>query len=62
MSSEVQVSSLPFCDFCRAGSTKAEYDGKTHHGPWANMCRVHFATHGVGLGTGRGQRLILAEK
>ena len=36
----------------------ASYDGKTSMGPWANMCEDHFQSHGTGLGTGRGQRLI----
>lgn len=61
MSSEVKVAHLPNCDICRSeGSTKsAKYDGKTIMGPWANMCAPHFKQYGVGLGTGRGQRLVL---
>jgi len=51
---EVRVSSLPSCDFC--GNT-ARYDGKTHQGPWANMCPTCFKKYGVGLGLGRGQLL-----
>ncbi len=48
------------CDFCkRAGSLKrATVDGKTKHGPWAFMCDKHFKTEGVGLGIGKGQRLV----
>jgi len=53
---EVVVSKLPKCDFC---SATAQYDGKTRMGPWANMCPMHFRTYGVGLGLGRGQKLIL---
>jgi hypothetical protein len=56
MSTEVKVARIPKCDFC---SNPAVYDGKTIMGPWANMCGSHFSAHGVGLGTGRGQRLIL---
>lgn len=52
---QVKVSSLPKCDFC--GKT-AGYDGKTTHGPWANMCEDCFGQHGVGLGLGRGQKLV----
>lgn len=37
----------------------ARYDGATVHGPWAFMCEAHFTSDGIGLGTGRGQRLIL---
>ena len=65
MSTQVKVNSLPRCDFqaqlstpCRDGG-EAHYDGKTIHGPWAYMCEQHFTEFGVGLGTGRGQKLIL---
>jgi len=56
----VYVKELPVCDICKIEgcSEPAEYDGKTIYGPWANMCEEHFRLHGVGLGTGRGQRLI----
>lgn len=51
-----------FCDFCKpVRLIVAEVDGKTTHGPWANMCEEHFERHGVGLGLGRGQRLIYQE-
>lgn len=52
---EVAVSKLPKCDFC---SAVALYDGKTTMGPWANMCPRHFRTYGIGLGLGKGQKLI----
>lgn len=67
MSSQVTVASLPDCDICKHVSRptnrveKARYDGKTKEGPWANMCDRHFRQYGVGLGTGKGQRLVLAE-
>lgn len=56
----VVVSALKFCDFCRLDGTEtvAQYDAKTTLGPWANLCLAHFQWHGVGLGTGRGQKLI----
>ena len=44
---EVKVSSLPDCDICShekfitAMVEKAQYDGKTHAGPWAYMCDFH---------------------
>jgi hypothetical protein len=38
---------------------KALYDGRTNTGQWANMCQRCFDENGVGLGTGRGQRLYL---
>ncbi len=68
MSEQVTVASLPACDFCNqsgdrgehlVGQVDATYDGKTVHGPWANMCQSHFDLYGVGLGTGKGQRLVV---
>lgn len=57
MSTQVEVSKLPKCDVC--GGT-AHYDAKTTQGAWGYLCEEHFATMGVGLGTGRGQRLVVA--
>lgn len=57
MSTSVKVEELPSCDFC--GNT-AQYDAATKFGPWANMCESDFEVHGVGLGTGRGQKLEVA--
>lgn len=34
-------------------------DGKTRYGPWAIMCVACHEKHGVGLGTGRGQKYNL---
>lgn len=39
-------------------NVEAVYDGKTKEGPWAFMCEKCFKEHGVGLGTGRGQKLV----
>lgn len=68
MSTEVKVARIPDCDICKyvgppPGKPKqpAAYDGKTVEGPWANMCEFHFKQYGVGLGTGRGQKLVLKE-
>ena len=47
----------PTCDICRA--RPAAVDGKTVHGPWAYMCVPCFETLGVGLGLGKGQRLLI---
>jgi len=46
------------CDFC--GDT-AKYDGRTKLGPWAYMCQECFKRHGIGLGLGKGQRLIVVK-
>ncbi len=57
MSRSVKVRRLPLCDFCFGEDLcAARYDGKTKQGPWANMC------DGVGLGTGRGQKLLLTKE
>jgi hypothetical protein len=60
---KVNVSKLPFCDFCRSEnhSRKAKYDAKTKLGPWANMCEYHYLHYGIGLGLGKGQELIADE-
>lgn len=52
------------CDFCKMEGleVQAQFDGKTVHGPWAYMCNAHFGVMGIGLGTGRGQRLIVGER
>lgn len=56
MSESVIVGALPPCDFCGA---EACVDGKTYTGPWAMMCSRCWQDYGVGLGTGRGQKLEL---
>lgn len=55
----VRVDEIPPCSFKHAVYTEALYDGKIKRGPWAYMCQAHFDLHGVGLGLGKGQRLIL---
>ena len=66
MSTHVYVAELPPCDICKhegmlTSASTARYDGKTIFGPWANMCPEHFRSHGIGLGTGRGQELRVAD-
>ncbi len=60
---EVEVERLPACDICsqQGQHAKAHYDGKTLMGPWGYMCKPHFEALGVGLGLGRGQRLIVRD-
>jgi hypothetical protein len=48
----------PPCDLCEAPAT---VDGKTKMGPWAFMCDACHCTHGMGLGLGRGQKLVAAK-
>lgn len=64
MSDTAYVEKLPLCNFCQQQGKKvnAEYDGRTTSGQWANMCALDFAAFGVGLGTGKGQRLVVGEK
>lgn len=52
-----------YCQLCMAfnGVTDklATYDGRTTEGGrWAYMCDSHMISHGTGVGTGYGQRLI----
>jgi hypothetical protein len=59
---EVYVDDLPTCDIhaVNVGAPViATYDGRTTMGPWAYMCSSCFARFGVGLGLGKGQRLIV---
>lgn len=58
------ISEPKMCDICAQNgdpSVPAGFDAKTKAGPWANMCSTHFGLYGVGLGTGKGQRLVLEE-
>lgn len=50
---------IPLCDFCALHyeQVQAVYDGKTTMESWAYMCEDHFASHGVGLGKGLGQKI-----
>jgi hypothetical protein len=57
---EVRVAALPKCDLCVDG-TLAAYDARTKNGVWGWLCEEHFARRGVGLGVGKGQRLIVEE-
>ena len=55
---KVVVEVLPKCDFC--GET-AHYDGRTRTGQWGYMCLSCFGIHGIRLGLGSGQELVLKE-
>ena len=61
---QVEVSKLPQCDFCKQDPAvlyqEARYDFRTKMGPWAYGCREHFKQHGIKLGLGFGQELILS--
>lgn len=57
---EAVVPRLPGCNFCEA---TAQYDAVMKNGGgWAYYCEDHFTTESLrALGTGIGQRLILAD-
>lgn len=63
MGDSVEVVGNRYCDFCAQEGMQvlAIYDGATQLGPWANMCESHFRIIGVGLGTGKGQKLIYVQ-
>jgi len=61
MSTSTTISRPRKCDLC-SSDTEAKYDGKTIFGAWGYMCQSHFEQYGVGLGTGRGQELIVEEE
>ena len=47
------------CDVCgEPFDNKDFYDAKTRLGPWGMLCVACFRKHGVGLGTGMGQRYM----
>ena len=53
---------IPQCDIHlhvhRTPGVPATVDGATRSGRWAYMCEDCFREHGVGLGIGRGSRLL----
>lgn len=58
------ISEPKMCDICTQNgdpNVPAGFDAKTKMGPWANMCSTHYGLYGIGLGTGKGQRLVLEE-
>ena len=51
------LTTRPQCDLCQ--SRPAAIDGATNTGPWGYMCIPCHEVHGVGLGLGKGQRLLI---
>jgi hypothetical protein len=60
MSVTTIVDRRPQCDMCR--KAEAQFDAKTIVGSWAYMCLPCYKVYGIGLGTGKGQRLYLASE
>ena len=46
------------CDICGEELSKTIIDGMTANGSWAVMCPKCHKIHGVGLGTGKGQKYV----
>lgn len=66
MSESVRVAKIPDCDLWEKygmhdEKVPAAVDGATVMGFWAYMCQDCFKRFGIGLGTGKGQQLILAK-
>lgn len=57
---ETKMDEKVYCIFCQISSI-AFYDGKTKYGGWAYMCQYHYQENGIGLGLGKGQKLIYKE-
>ena len=49
------------CDLCATPINCVFIDGKTRQRVWAILCEACHATHGVGLGTGQGQKYLLRD-
>jgi len=58
---EVKIDQTPLCDLCPPfNPNPAKYDAKTKFtGQWGYLCEKHFKSHGIGLGLGLGQKLIV---
>lgn len=52
----VYVNAPSNCDLCGGDFEGVMFDAKTKFGPWGNLCTECFMVHGVGLGTGKGQK------
>jgi hypothetical protein len=50
------IGTVPQVDDFDVPITRTFIDGKTTQGPWATMTPASHKKHGVGLGTGKGQR------
>ncbi len=57
MSKKIWIGSTK-CDICGEELTKTLIDGRTSNGSWAVMCPKCHKVHGVGLGTGKGQKYV----
>jgi hypothetical protein len=63
----ILVDHIPMCHFCATLTEKAvpgPYDFKTHMGPWANGCDLHWKCYRAfpELGTGMGQLWVTLDQ
>lgn len=56
----VRLYQVVYCDILYCGNI-ARYDAKTSAGPWAYLCGNHYVEMGVGLGLGKGQRIVYTD-
>jgi len=54
---EVVIEKLVQCDLCKIA--EAKYDARSKMGPWGYMCQKCFGFYGIGLGIGKGQKLVV---
>jgi hypothetical protein len=54
--SKTWLGEVKLCDICTKPIAVGFVDGRTRMGPWACMCLMCHRSHGVGLGTGKGQQ------
>lgn len=47
------------CDICGEEISDILYDAKIREGCWATLCESCWNVHGIGLGTGKGQKYIV---
>jgi len=46
------------CNICDTKIEEVFIDGATWRGAWAIMCPNCYASHGIGLGLGKGQKFV----
>lgn len=55
----VKMKKKIICDVCNKDWSL--YDAKTKMGEWAYMCLHCYKIYGIGLGLGKGQKIIYSE-
>lgn len=52
----ITISHSGRCDICRLEEQREIYDARTISGQWGWICKFCFASMGIGLGIGKGQK------